>query len=769
MPLHSRNRLLTIVTLSSLSVTACDQTQEQSGADTADEPLQYETRIRWTGHGIPHVDADDWGGLGYGFAYATATDAICSMARDVTMVNGELSRHFGAEPANLASDAFHRAMLDEDMLAYYRAEQSARAREFAAGYVAGYNRFVRDHAGSLPAACAGESWVRSVDEEDVERLNIGVGIRYGLGRFIREVANASPPGQPVAALESDFTVPAAFGSNAVGMGGDVTASGGGLLLGNPHYPWQGSSRFHMIHTTIPGEVDVMGVSLYNTSRIAIGFNADVAWSHTVSTGLRSTFYQLELHPDDPMQYRYGDSYRDIEAAEIRIPVDGQSEPVSHTVYRTHYGPVVTSDQLPWTDQEAYAIRDANLYNTRQAVTYDAINRASSVAELREALALQGVSWVNTVAADRHGDALYADYSAVPNVDAALLQRCDLAPPGLPGGVVVLDGSAPDCEWREDDRSAIPGVMPPGEMPAMTRRDYVHNANDSYWLTNPEAPMEGFSPIIGEERSVVSLRTRAGLSFIRETLDRDGEVRQQDLQDMLFSHRNFGAELLLDDLLVLCEEQEGPVQTDAEDGSVDLSAACLVLAQWDRRMAPDSRGGHLWREFMRTARTVDGLYRVAFDAEQPVRTPRGLNTEDAEVRAQLLNALAQAVQRLTAHGIALDARLGDIQYRLDGDDRIAVPGGEGWAGMWSVIMAGLREQSGYTPVVHGNSYIQVVGWDEQGRVDPRAILTYSQSEDPASPHYADQTRLYARGEWLRLPFTEEEIAADPDLQTLVLGE
>ncbi len=85
------------------------------------------------------------------------------------------------------------------------------------------------------------------------------------------------------------------------------------------------------------------------------------------------------------------------------------------------------------------------------------------------------------------------------------------------------------------------------------------------------------------------------------------------------------------------------------------------------------------------------------------------------------------------------------------------------------MAGLREQSGYTPVVHGNSYIQVVGWDEQGRVDPRAILTYSQSEDPASPHYADQTRLYARGEWLRLPFTEEEIAADPDLQTLVLGE
>ncbi|MGM0634116.1 MAG: penicillin acylase family protein, partial [Pseudomonadota bacterium] len=108
MPFRSRNRLLIVATLCSLSVTACGPGPGQSGADTADDPLQYETRIRWTGYGIPHVDADDWGGLGYGFAYATATDGICSMARDVAMVNGELSQHFGAEPASVASDAFHR-------------------------------------------------------------------------------------------------------------------------------------------------------------------------------------------------------------------------------------------------------------------------------------------------------------------------------------------------------------------------------------------------------------------------------------------------------------------------------------------------------------------------------------------------------------------------------------------------------------------------------------------------------------------------------------
>lgn len=512
----------------------------------------------------------------------------------------------------------------------------------------------------------------------------------------------------------------------------------------------------------------MGVSLYTTSRVAIGFNEDVAWSHTVSTGLRSTFYQLSLNPDDPMQYRYGDGYRDIEAVEITVPMAGTAEPVTHTVYMTHYGPVVRSDQLPWSDEVAFAIRDANLYNTKQAVTYDAINKAGSVAELEDALALQGVSWVNTIAADRHGDALYADLSAVPNVDAQLLRACDVAPEGLPDQVVVLDGSDPDCEWREDDRSAIPGVMPPQEMPTLTRGDYVHNANDSYWLSNPEAPLEGYSPIIGAERSAVSLRTRAGLSFIQEALASGEPVRQGDLQSMLFSHRNFGAELLLDDLLTLCREIDQPVATT--DGSpVDLAAPCQALSGWDRRMAPDSRGGHVWREFMRTARQIEGLYRMPFDADDPVNTPRGLATGDEAVRGRLLTSLADAVARLQLHDIPLDARLGDIQFTLDGDERIPVPGGEGWAGMWSVIIAGMQEDAGYTPIVHGNSYIQVIGWDEDGQVDPRAILTYSQSDNPASPHFADQTRLYARGEWLRLPFNEEEIAADPDLETLVLRE
>ena len=42
----------------------------------------------------------------------------------------------------------------------------------------------------------------------------------------------------------------------------------------------------------------MGASLLTTNRVAIGFNKDMAWTHTVSTAKRFT-YQLTLNPRTP--------------------------------------------------------------------------------------------------------------------------------------------------------------------------------------------------------------------------------------------------------------------------------------------------------------------------------------------------------------------------------------------------------------------------------------------------------------------------------------
>jgi acyl-homoserine-lactone acylase len=344
---------------------------------------RYSADIRWTSYGIPHVKAQDWGSLGYGFAYATATDGICVLAREVARTNGTLSADFDASEENLASDAFHRAIVTRERVFRNGLAMSGNMRDYSAGFVAGYNRFIEDHRDNLPARCAGEDWVRPINELELGRMFIAFGIRYGAGSFVDGIAAAAPPGEPVAAVQLDFDPMPGLGSNAIALGSDLTQSGKGILFGNPHYPWQGPARFHMVHATIPGELDTMGASLLAGSSVIIGFNKDIAWTHTVSTALRMTLFELELNPDNPMQYRHGDDYRDIERIDVSVPLaDGDSR---QTVYMTHHGPVLASDKLPWTRTRAYAVRDAILNNDAALATYEALQTATNVAEVEAAI------------------------------------------------------------------------------------------------------------------------------------------------------------------------------------------------------------------------------------------------------------------------------------------------------------------------------------------------------------------------------------------------
>lgn len=754
---------------------ACGRTAPDGpSADApAREPATYEAELRWTSFGIPHVRAANWPSLGYGFAYATARDVVCTIAREVVRTSGELARHFGPDDGNLDSDVFHRAVLDEAAVGYFLGRQTDYQTGYMAGYVAGYNRYLRDHRDSLPMACRHAAWLREISLDDVARLNLSVGIRHGLERYLREVANAAPPGQPVTPLVSDFFPRQSSGGSAVALGKRVTESGRGLLLGSLDQPWQGAARLHLVHLTIPGQLNVMGASLATASRIFAGFNEDVAWTHTVSTGLRSTLYALTLEPGRPTRYRDGDGYRDMTRVVLAIPVkaaDGTLATERRTAWFTRHGPVIVSDQLPWTAERAYAIRDANLRNDRTGASYDALSRARSIDEVENALYLQGIAWTQTIAADRHGTAYYADISVTPYIDDALLARCRVNAAQVPDGTVVLDGSDPACAWLDDPHSAVPGALPPEQMPRLRRDDFVVNADDSHWLGNPQAPLEGYSTLLGAERTARSLRTRAGLTFVADLLADGNRVGQDDLQDLLVSRRNFAAELLLDDLLRLCAGWGHAVEL--ADGAVDIGPGCAALRDWNRTETVASEGAQVWREFWRemghSAADSAAFWAEPFDVANPVGTPRGLAIDRAEVRDTLRAALATGLQRLAANGIAPQAALGDIQFEERNGERIPIPGGDRAAGLWSVAHGKLGP-GGYTPIGHGDSWMQVVGWNSDGSIDARALLASAQSEDPASPHHADQTRLHAQGRWIRLPFSEEEIRADANLSSLNLRE
>ena len=761
-------------------------------AGCASHPPAPETRavtILRTAHGVPHISAPDVETLAYGVAYAHAHDNVCQTAQQLLTVRGERSRAFGGAATALLGrrllpneqiDLFIAAHMDDAALARNWSQQaSADSQAMARGYVAGYNRYLADNGNGLPAACRGQAWVQPMTLAHFYRLAEVGSVQAGIGALADAMLAAQPPAAKAAAmppapkaadLESVTLAQAEqaardiglinppLGSNAWAFGKDATGTGRGLLVGNPHFPWDGVNRFWQMHLTVPGRFDVMGASTGHSAVVHIGFNKDVAWTHTVSTAKRFTLHELTLVAADPTSYVVDGKAEKMTSRNIGVMVrgaDGLFTMKSQTVWSTRWGPVISAPRLnlTWTADRAYALQDANAGNARGQDSWLAFASARTVQELHQAHRNLGAPWVNTLAADRHGNAMYTDVSVVPDVDAAQLAACAPSPQAAalrgPTGIVVLNGSRSDCQWKRDPASPVPGLTPIERMPLAVRTDWVHNSNDSFFYTHPAQRFDGISPMVGDD-ILRRPRTRSGLIEVPELVAR-GPVTAQAAQAQLFSNRNLMARVVLPDLLAACVD--AAPTPEAKDG-------CAALRGWDRSNNADARGAHLFREFWRAASTVPSVYRLPFDKAQPVATPAGLKMADAAVAAKVWDALTQAVVKVRAAGFALDAPLGSVQRPLLTEEPIGLHGGDEIEGVLNNLgnqfapgigSKGLR-------IDYGSSYVQTVSFDNRGPV-AQAILTYGQSTDPASAHATDQMRLYAAKQWPTLPFHAEDVARE----------
>jgi acyl-homoserine-lactone acylase len=393
-----------------------------------------------------------------------------------------------------------------------------------------------------------------------------------------------------------------LGSNAWAFSADATTNGSSMLLGNPHFPWAGVNRFWQMHLIILGRLDVMGAAIGNGAAVQIGFNQDVAWSHTVSTGKRFTLRELALLPGDLTSYLMDGQPVKLDARRVTIKTraaDSTPQDNSQTVWTTRWGPIVVLPRagLNWTARAGYALEDANTGNVRSTDTWLGFARAKNVADMRQSLANVGLPWVNTIAADRQGHAMYADVSALPDVDAAQLQRCAPSKPASAllqaTGLVERDGSKSDCSWRRDPASPVPGLTPIECMPIAVRTDWVQNSNDSFFQSNPAQRFGDISPLVGDSR-VERPRTHAALTEVPQLLAR-GKVTPVVVQQELFADRDFLGGLVVPDLLAACVCKP-PADAAARAG-------CVTLRGWNRTDDLDTRGAHVSREFWRSARTI----------------------------------------------------------------------------------------------------------------------------------------------------------------------
>jgi acyl-homoserine-lactone acylase len=755
--------------------------------------------IRYTEFGIPHIEASDYAGLGYGYGFAAAKDNICTLADTYLTVAAERSRFlgpnapansaFGAASNSLRSDLYFRQVIDSGTVERAVAAPAPlgprpEVRQLVRGYVAGYDRYLHDTgvARISDPACRGAAWVRPIADIDVYRHFYALSTLAGQGQVIDGITSAAPPAASATAAAPAQLPPDAatrvrqalgnqdMGSNAIAIGSAGTANGRGLLLGNPHYPWQGGRRFWQSQLTIPGRLDVSGAGLLGIPLVQIGFNRDVAWSHTVATPTTFGLYQLRL--TDPTTYLVDGRPEPMTSRTVAVQVrnpDGSLSTVERTLFSSRYGPMLAPAfglPLNWTATSAFTVRDANQGNMRGLNTWFELAQSRSTKDIVDALGrTQGVPWVNTIAADRAGHALYADVQVVPNVTDELAAQCDtpLGSAIFPStGLSVLDGSRGDCAWGTDPDALVPGIFGPHRMPVLTRADYVENANDSAWLANPHQPITGYPRIIGDIGTERAPRTRMAITSVEEQLAA-GRFARQTLQDLLLRDRSFIGERVAADAAAMCAAFPGGKAPTSAGGTVDTGRACAALSTWDRKMTVGSRGALLFERFWQRAAGAADLWLVPFDPAAPVTTPNTLNTANPAVR----KALGDTIAEFRAAGIAPDAPLGQNHYVLRDGRKIPIHGGIGTQGVLDVITPVWDPARGDTEVAHGSSHIQVVSFTGGDCPDAATLLTYSQSANPNSPHYADQTELFSAGQWVRSRFCERDILSSPALQVVRL--
>ncbi|MFK7978101.1 MAG: penicillin acylase family protein [Halioglobus sp.] len=819
MKLFLRGRVMPALLLScSVFLTACGDSADNvvmmpvDPTDPVDPPAPtgtFAADIVFTQYGIPHIKADDWGSLGYGVGYTYARENYCTLMREYVYAAGESMRYLGEE-GDMNSDLVMKLYNDDARIAKMISEQlSDYVVENLRGYAAGVSRYFRETGAANLAegeeGCRGEAWVREVDLNDVVRLihrTVLVGSAQPLAGFIvgaqpgEEVAQADvqtlnaagtqphPMEQLAASMTQEsfdaalnMPTPESIGSNAYAVGEDASQTSSGILFGNPHFPWQGQQRFFMFHATLDDgegeQYDMMGAALGGLPAPVIGFNKDVAWSHTVSTGQRFTFYELTLNPENRFEYLYDDEWREMTTQTVsieRMADGGGVETVEHTFYLTHFGPIVDLGGInallagwPNAAGTLVAYRDGNLENLRGLEQWINMGKATNLTEFKAALGDIGIPWVNTIAADRNGEAFYGDISVVPNVSVAQYANCVrgfLQEQVTAFGRLTMDGSDSACEWG-NDADAPAGVFGYANLPKLETRSYGANANDSYWLSNPSELLEGFSPVIGNEQVTQSRRTRATFSQAEARIaGTDGlgapGFNIDNIRQLLYNATNHAATLVLDDVLGVC----AGLEDDPMAGVSLEQEACSVLSGWDGTHQIESVGGHVFYEMWRVLRSTDGLWSTPFDQADPVNTPRDLNVGDPLIVEAVENALSAATQTLSDAGIELDAPWGEVQFDEKNGVRYPIHGGSGDM-MFSVITSGLVDGEGYSSIRHGNSYIQAVTWDDTECPDAFSILTYSQSTDPASAHYADATELYSDGGWIDMPMCQ----ADQDAQEI----
>ena len=489
-----------------------------------------------------------------------------------------------------------------------------------------------------------------------------------------------------------------IGSNAVAVAPGRSADGHTRLLFNSHQPWTGPLTWYEAVVQSGEGWHVAGGFFPGNPFLLGGHNAHLGWGATVNHPKLHDVYKLKMNPADGDQYRLDGAWKTLERHTIEVSVkqaDGSMKSEPHDVFRSVHGPVVKGPQ------GVFAIRYPGA-GLRQVAEYWAMNRAADFTQWKAAMAMEAVPSINYIYADEKGNIGYLSNGMYP-----------LRKEGAADWSGVVAGDRSELIWKDiRPFEAAPHLWNP-------KSGWVFNSNNTpFRATDPSSDLNPKNFPASQQIQPVEDMTNRGYRAI-EMYGPDKSISAAAFEtykyDTAYSVHSDEFAWVKDVLAV------------DPKGDADLIAAQATLRGWNGKATPESRGMGLVA-YMWLQRRVHKDWTPIQMAQASIQVlKKGFGRVDPEWRE---------VNRI---------RRGTLDIPVDG-------GPDTFRALY-----GSPEPDGRLKGVNGDSYFMFIDWDRNGKLTSRSIHQFgSATQDASSPHYADQSPLFAAHQTKPVLFTEAEL-------------
>ena len=636
--------------------------------------------------GVPHIFAKTDPEVAYGLAWAEAEDEFASMQQLLLPVKGLMGKVFGKQGA--AGDYAFALFRCKEITEEKWSTLSPEFIKYITGYVQALNHYAATHKNEVLNKNLFPITLREYVSSSVFALTIFNG---GDGALQRIFNNTQPQ-----APEYNKK-----GSNSAAVLNSKTTTGESFLLINAHQPNTGPQAFYEAHICSEEGLNILGGLLAGAPSILHGVNENLGWAHTVNYCDRLDEYQLQMNPDNAMQYLFDGQWANLEVKTVKLSIKGIPIKIKRKVYWSKYGATMKNKT------GFFSIRlGANMKIGALDQWYQ-MDKAKNYTEFYAALYKQELSMFNIMYADKHDTIFYINNAAMPVRNEGYKWT------------TTLPGNTSKTLWTSFRKLyELPQYVNP-------KSGFLFNTNHSSFLATAPADNLKFTSYPKED-NWENYSLNRNVRFM-ELFPRNEKLSYEQFKAIKFDIQlpavlqyNYNI-----DSMFLLTESEYP----------QYASIISTFKNWDKKGNIESKGAAIFLlsyEYLK--KKLQGQAKRKITKLEAVETFSYVNNY------------------LQTNFARIDIALGDLQKLVRGNKEYPLAGfPDLLSPQWTEPM-----KNGSLKSIGGDGLIMFVRFSKEDLPKIETINMYGASSHPESKHFDDQVEMYLQNKTKKMTLDKQEV-------------